>query len=361
MIIIILAGLLVVIWVYFAIEGWQAHRSVPVLRERPERSTAPGDMRISWPSVCLIAAARNEAPGLEAAVESWLALDYPALEIVLVNDRSTDQTGALIEQVARHLPQVQSIHVRSLPPGWLGKTHALARGAAQATSAWLLFMDADVRFHPKALQQLMGYAMPGGCDHVAGLPQVTGGHWWLKSVEALFVLTFVLWVRPHRVANPHHPAYVGVGACNLVRTEVYRAVDGHQRLALRSDDDVKLGLVLKRHGARQRLVDAADLLAVTWYPTIREMARGLEKNMFAGCDYRLDWCLLVVLSLLGLFCVPWVGVVLAQGVAQGLFGGAAVIGLLMTLYAASRALGSWHVALGTPVNALILAFLYSRL
>ena len=96
----------------------------------------------------------------------------------------------------------------------------------------------------------MGYAMPGGCDHVAGLPQVTGGHWWLKSVEALFVLTFVLWVRPHRVANLHHPAHVGVGACNLVRTEMYRAVDGHQRLALRSDDDVKLGLVLKRHGAR---------------------------------------------------------------------------------------------------------------
>ncbi|HEX2276416.1 MAG TPA: glycosyltransferase [Candidatus Tectomicrobia bacterium] len=356
----ILGGLLAAVWVYLAVEGWRAQRSVPVLREQPDRPAAAGDVAAAWPRVRLVAAARNEAPGLEAAARSWLALDYPALEVVLVDDRSTDQTGAIVERLARTSPRVRGLHVTHLPPGWLGKTHALALGAAEAASEWLVFTDADVRFHPQALRKAIAYATRHGCDHVACLPGGTGGGWWLRSVEALFLLTFVLWVRPHRVANPRHPASVGVGAFNLVRTEAYRAIEGHQRIALRPDDDLTLGLLLKRHGYRQRLVDGAGLLAVTWYPTLRAMARGLEKNIFAGCDYRLGRVGLVVFGVLGLFCAPWAGVVLGHGAARGLFGAAAVTSLLMAGYAASRMLGAWHVALGTPVSALILAYIYIR-
>jgi cellulose synthase/poly-beta-1,6-N-acetylglucosamine synthase-like glycosyltransferase len=132
---IMLGGLLVFIWVYLAIEGWRARRCVPALREQPDRAAALGDAPGTWPPVRLVAAARNEAPGLEAAVRSWLALDYPALEVVVVNDRSTDQTCAIVERLARHAPRLTSLRVTHLPPGWLGKTHALALGAAEATSA----------------------------------------------------------------------------------------------------------------------------------------------------------------------------------------------------------------------------------
>ncbi len=360
MVTLILGGLLVLLWLFLALDGWRGQRSMPVLRELPERPMARGDGPTTLPRVCLIAAARNEAPGLEAAVQSWLALEYPALEMVLINDRSTDQTGQIIDRLAHDNPRVTSLHVTHLPSDWLGKTYALALGAAHTTSEWLLFTDADVQFHPKALQKAIGYATLAGCDHVACLPQVTGGSWWLKSMEALFLLTFVLWVRPRQVANPHHPASVGVGAFNLVRTAAYRAIEGHQRIALRPDDDIKLGQLLKRQGFRQRLVDGTGLLAVTWYSSIREMARGLEKNIYAACDYRLGRFLLVVLSLLGLFWGPWAGVMLAHGVARGLFGGAAAIGLLMSLYTAVHAVGSWHVALGTPVSVLILTSLYIR-
>jgi glycosyltransferase involved in cell wall biosynthesis len=360
MIAMILGGLLALAWVCLAIDGWLGQRSMPVLRAVPDMPTPQVNEPTTLPRVRLIAAARNEAPRLEAAIQSWLALDYPQLEIVLVNDRSTDQTGMLIERLASSSPRLTSLHVTCLPPGWLGKTHALALGAAHAASEWLLFTDADVRFHPKAVQKAIWYATQHGCDHLACLPRITGGGWWLNSVEALFVLTFVLWVRPRRVANPHHSASVGIGACNLVRTEAYRAIEGHRRIALCPDDDIKLGQLLKRHGFRQRLVDATDLLAVTWYATMQEMARGMEKNIFAGCDYRLDRFILVVLGLLALFWGPWVGVFLAPGMARGLFGGAAAICLLMSLYAASRAVGPWHVAFGVPVSALILASIYVR-
>jgi hypothetical protein len=360
MVTLMLAGLLASVWVWLAVEGWRGWRSVPLLRAQPDGLAAAGDAPATWPRVRLVAAARNEAPGLEAAMRSWLALDYPALEVVVVDDRSTDQTGAIVERLARASRRVTSLWVTHLPPGWLGKPHALSLGAAEATGDWLVFTDADVRFHPQALRQAIAYATRHGCDHVAALPGGTGGGWWLRSVEALFALTFLLWVRPHRVADPDHPASVGVGAFNLVRTEAYRAIEGHRRIALRPDDDLALGRVLKRHGARQRLVDGAGLLTVTWYPTLRAMARGLEKNIFAGCDYRLWRVGLVVLGLLGLFSAPWVGVGLAPGVARGLFGAAAGISLLMTGYAAARMLGAWHVGLGTPVSALILVYIYTR-
>jgi hypothetical protein len=353
-----LGGLLLLLWLVLALEAWRGWRSVPVLRELPERPEAHDAGPL--PRVSLIAAARNEAPGLADAVSSWLALDYPALQLVLVDDRSTDQTGQLLEQLARHDPRVTILHVTDLPAGWLGKTHALALGAAHASGDWLLFTDADVRFHPKTLRQAIGYALREGCDHVTCLPQITGGSWWLASVEVVFLLTFVLWVRPHRVPDPRHAASAGVGAFNLVRAAAYRAIGGHQRLALRPDDDIKLGQLLKRQGFRQRLVDGSGSLAVPWYASLRAMARGLEKNIYAACDYRLWRFLLMVLSLLGLFAGPWVGVALAPGIARWLCGGAAAIGLLLALAIARRAVGRWHAALGMPVSALILTAFYIR-
>jgi hypothetical protein len=223
-----------------------------------------------------------------------------------------------------------------------------------------LFTDADVWFHPKAVQKAVWFAIQHGCDHVACLPAITGGSWWLRSVEALFALTFVLWVRPRYVTDPHHPASVGIGACNLVRAEAYHRIHGHQRIALRPDDDIKLGQLLKRHGFRQRLVDGNGMLSVTWYPSIGDMTRGLEKNIFAGCDYRLSQFMLMLLGLLGLFWGPLVGVLLAHGLGRGLFGGAVAIYLLMALYTACRWVRPWHVALATPISVLVLAFIYSR-
>jgi hypothetical protein len=145
-----------------------------------------------------------------------------------------------------------------------------------------------------------------------------------------------------------------------VRSEAYRTVQGHQQIALRPDDDIKLGQLLKRHGFRQRLLDGSGMVSVTWYATIQDMARGLEKNIFAGCDYRLDRFLLGLSGLLGLFWGPWAGLLLAHGVARGLFACAAAICLGMCLYTASRFVGPWHVAFGTPVSVLMLAFIYTR-
>jgi glycosyltransferase involved in cell wall biosynthesis len=102
-------------------------------------------------------AARDEAATLETTVRGLLAQDYPGLEVVVVDDRSSDGTGAIADRLAAADPRVTAVHVRELAAGWLGKVHALARGLEQARGALVLFTDADITFAPGALARAVGW------------------------------------------------------------------------------------------------------------------------------------------------------------------------------------------------------------
>ncbi len=142
-------------------------RAVPVLSKL--RTTPPA----KWPRVSLIMPARNEERTLEAALRSKLEETYPDLELILVNDRSTDATGSIADTLARVEPRIQVVHVGLLPEGWLGKVHAMQRGYERASGEWVLFSDADIHLAPGVLEQVLAYAEQERCDHVCVLPEVT--------------------------------------------------------------------------------------------------------------------------------------------------------------------------------------------
>src|SRR6185295_7139495 len=121
------------------------------------------------PSVSLIAPARNEERNIEQAVRSLLKLDYPDLQITLVNDRSTDSTGQILDRLAKEFPQLHVVHLTDLPAGWLGKNHAMQLGAERSTGEWILFSDADVIFEPTTLKRAIRYATETQVDHLAAL------------------------------------------------------------------------------------------------------------------------------------------------------------------------------------------------
>src|SRR5262249_1899466 len=125
-----------------------------------------------WPRLTVVIAACDEARTIGPALATLLVSDYPDLEIVVVNDRSTDDTGAIIDDVARRRPRVRAVHVRELPDGWLGKVHALHSGVAAATGEWLLFTDADVHFAPDTLRNAIAHVEAHGIDHLAAAPNV---------------------------------------------------------------------------------------------------------------------------------------------------------------------------------------------
>jgi cellulose synthase/poly-beta-1,6-N-acetylglucosamine synthase-like glycosyltransferase len=270
------------------------------------------------PSVSIVIAARNEERNIEEALRSLLALDYPAVEIVVVDDRSEDETGIIVRRVAAHAPAtgpaLRTCRVDELPTGWLGKNHALWFGAQHASGEWLLFSDADIVMAPSTLRRAVRYMVDGRIDHLALGPEVRMKGWLLRAFTLSGTLFFCLATRLWRARDPRSRAHIGIGAFNLVRRSAYDAVGGHRAIALRPDDDLKLGKLIKKHGRRQDFVHGRELVYVEWYATPGELVRGLTKNGFAALDYRLAAA--VAGSIVPLFLFVWPVVSLVAGNAS---------------------------------------------
>src|SRR4051812_1089949 len=175
------------------------------------------------------------------------------MEIVAVDDRSTDDTGAVLERMAASDQRIRVVHITELPSGWLGKNHALHVGAALASGEYLLFTDADIVFDPDAMARAVAYTEDTGIDHLTLGPELESASMLLELVVTYFTLGFFLLYKPWLVHEADRDEHIGVGAFTLVRTSLYRTFDGHRRIALRPDDDIKLGRMVKVAGGRQRI------------------------------------------------------------------------------------------------------------
>ncbi len=312
------------------------------------------------PRVSVIVAARNEARKIEAALQSVLKQDYPNLEVIVVNDRSTDETGAILDRLAQTNSRLRVVPLRELPAGWLGKNFAHHHGAESATGTWLLFTDADVVMAPETLRRAMSYAVRERLDHLAVGPRLAMPGLVLEMFGGAFMLFFTFYAKPWKARDPKSPRHIGIGAFNLVRTEVYRQIGGHQPIALRPDDDMKLGKLIKKHGYRQDVVLSGPLLTVEWYGSLRELMRGLEKNLFAGVEYNLAVLVMASVLQLAVFVWPFVAVFVTGDATRWLNAGC--VFAIAALYADSarpHGLPRWHW-IGFPVMVLLFQYILWR-
>jgi len=224
---------------------WNLYAAIRVRRDVPSLDGFAPPAGAPLPRLSVVVAACNEAGTIDAAARTLLAQDYPDLEIVLADDRSTDATGAIIDRLADEDDRVRAIHVTALPEGWLGKVHALDRGTAEATGAFLLFTDADVRFAPDALRRAVALCEQRGLDHLAGLPACWSAGLLVDMVVAAFLRPFVAMMRPWAVPRPDSRAFLGVGAFNLVRRSALARTPGFAWLRMEVADDAGLGLMMK--------------------------------------------------------------------------------------------------------------------
>jgi glycosyltransferase involved in cell wall biosynthesis len=235
-----------------------------------------------YPRLSVVIAACNEEEHLESALSSLLAQDYPDLEIVLVNDRSTDGTGRVVDALAARDSRILPIHVAELPEGWLGKVHAVHRGTLQATGEFLLFTDADVHFKQGALKKAVAHVVERGIDHFVVAPELVARNFWQEVAYNAFATGFMVGTRAVDVGREGSDAYVGVGAFNLVRRTAFDRTPGFEWLKMEVLDDVGLGLMLQRAGAKGGFTIGLGEVEVEWYASLRQMVRGLEKNAFGA-------------------------------------------------------------------------------
>lgn len=301
-------------------------------------------------------AARDEEARIEQTVRRLLAQRGVELELIVVDDRSTDRTGEILARLAKEDSRLRIVRIDTLPEGWLGKCHACHVGASAARGDWILFTDADCWSKPDVLLRALLVAEREAADHVTLTSGLASPSLGLRAGSLLFHLSLANWFSG---ANRDRPkSFLGFGAFNLVRASAYRQCGGYEALRLTVPDDSNLGRQLRRAGKRTRAVLGVQAVEAHWGTRLWDTVRLMEKNYFAALDFRLPFALGVIafLSLLmGLAILDAV-----SGTSAGL--AAALSPFCLALPAAvlaRRIAWSWLVALGVP--SVLPVFVYALL
>ena len=311
------------------------------------------------PKVSIIFAARDEAPKIPAALTAMLAQDYPDYEGVAVNDRSTDGSLAAMQSFSGN-PRLKIINVTELPAGWLGKNHALQKGYEAASGEWLIFTDADVVFDPATLRHTVGYAIEHGIHHLAVFPKMVRRGFMETIYTICFGIGFLIYFRPWAAADPKSKAFIGIGAFNLVRRNAYEAIGTHQSFSMNVLDDMELGRKIKSAGFHQAPVFGHELISVAWVEGWKGILKSLEKNGFAGVDYRLGFLALLTLMSVCVNGLPFIFYITTRGAVYS-FAFASLLLIFLVHFAGQKINpGTLWVFLFHPLGTLAVLFVVWR-
>jgi glycosyltransferase involved in cell wall biosynthesis len=317
------------------------------------------------PTLTVVVPARDEKDKIAATLDALMAADYAGVKVLVVDDRSTDGTGAIVdayvEEYAERKPgRLSAIHITELPEGWLGKTFALMVATENSASEYLLFTDADVLFSPSILRRALVCAQDLDADHMVVLPTVE-----VRARGEGIVLGFMqamgVWaMRPWKVEDPKARRDVaGIGAFNLVRRDALNEIGGWlpQRLAVL--EDVTLGRRMKAAGMRQRMVFAPGMVLVHWARGGHGLLVNMTKNLFSAFNFRPLLVLLMSVWIGVFFLLPLVGLAWLPTVLPALVILCCIGALYRVMGEASRidARYAWLYPLGA--TAMIFAMLRS--
>ncbi|MGD0893777.1 MAG: glycosyltransferase family 2 protein [Terracidiphilus sp.] len=297
----ILSWFLALGWLWRAVAALRGMPTLPDLT-RMDADALPPLPEYDGPHLSVVVPACNEEESIEATLRSLLASTGLRLEIIAVDDRSTDKTGRLMEAIAVEAAVgphgLRVLHLNELPAGWLGKPHALAQGVEHATAPWLLFTDGDVSFAPHALELALRLAVREQADQlVLALTLVNdgmGGAAMQATAQALAQWSLRLW----KVADPKARDFCGTGGFNMVRAEMFTRLGGFEKLRMEVVEDLTLGWTVKRAGGRSIVALGLGLVNIRWIQGIFGIVGNMEKNGFAVFRFRVGLALAACLGLL---------------------------------------------------------------
>jgi len=312
----------------------------------PAAPAAPGE---GLPRVSVVIAARNEELDLPATLDDLLAQDYPNLEILAVEDGSTDRTREVIDARA---PRVRRVDPPPLPPDWVGKNWACWNGARAATGNWLLFEDADMRMPPSTVRTAVEWAQREHADLATLMPQIEMRSFWERVVLPFYVQVVLTYFRAPHVNRPRSKAAMANGQFWLTPRSSYDATGGHEAVHRIVLEDVAIARRYRAAGRTLRVAWSPSLLQTRMYRNRAEMFEGLLKNIH-GTEYSLARQAILIAGLVGMFLLPLA--LLPYGLLTGtvdltLLGAVLYVALFGKHAAFTRALGApWYYGLLFPV------------
>jgi GT2 family glycosyltransferase len=348
------AWLIALSWIYKAVEAAIGLPQIANLLEGKYDRSVEGA-----PSLTVIVPARNEGANISDCLTSLVGQDYFNLQIIAVDDRSTDETSARMDGLAEaHPGRLRVLRITELPEDWLGKTHAMAMAASQSTSEWLLFTDADVLFRADSLRRSLAYAVASGADHLVTMPTTIIKRWDEGALLGFFQI-FGLWAaRPWKVADPRaRRDAIGVGAFNMIRRSAYEQIGGFEALRMEIVEDLGLGRRVKRAGLAQRIAFGRRLVRVHWASGALGLVRVMTKNIFSAFRFYISLTLVACVWLVVFCAAPVFGLMLA-GTRLPAVLTLAAIAVTYRLYGRISGISAWQ-ALLSPVAALL--FVYALL
>ena len=332
-----------------------------VIRRPPARRWRAGAPRIS-----VLVPARNEQASIADCVDALLAQDYPALEIVVLDDDSTDRTAEIVR--ARRDPRLRLVTGASLPEGWTGKNWACHQLAARAHGDVLCFVDANTILTPDTLSRAAGELRDSDLGLVSMLLRTDTG---TASEAVLMPIVNYALLALLPAALIEKPGFrkeaIALGPFVMVTRSAYSAAGGHAAEPAHIVDDVQLARSVKASGHRIALRNGTDLVRTRWYTGFGEIWHGFSKNAYGGIGYRPAIGLLTIFVVAPALLLPFLrlGAGITTGGALGF--PALQVALILSMRAVTTRVGRdplWSIPLhpvaiavwaGTLARSMVLA------
>jgi chlorobactene glucosyltransferase len=265
----------------------------------------------------VLVAAKDEQENIGRCVEGLLAQDYPRLQVIVTNDRSSDRTGEIIDSHAARDQRLTAVHVEELRDGWFGKNNAMRAGMERATGDWLCFSDADCAYDsPRLLTAAVRFALREQVDFLSVLPRLEVGTFWERVVQPVAGAIMVFWFPPQKVNSPQSKRAYANGAFMLMPRRTYDAIGGHEPVKATLNEDMHMARRVKAAGLRLQVIRGGALYHVRMYTGIKQIWRGWSR-IFYGCFGTFPRLLVSVLMLSVFSLSPYVTLLASPLVGTG--------------------------------------------
>lgn len=259
-------------------------------RKVPAKSLSDAEL----PFISVIVPARNEGSKIRRCIESLAKQNYPHFEVIAIDDRSTDDTGKIIQEIASRYDHVKAVSGQDAPPGWIGKCNALVHGVKEANGKWYLFTDADTCHTPESLRYSVSYALANNAELISFMPVQELGSFWEQAVMPILLGSFLCGDPMNTINDKTNDRAYAYGQYILVRRDVYEAVGGHASVHDQILDDISFARVVKNHGYHIMAADGRLLYKVRMYTDLDSLWQGWTKNLFALIECQLLYLVLVI-------------------------------------------------------------------